>query len=266
MVRSSLFMAGAVFGEVPSIVECHFLWQALYFGHLCVCTWRFPHWHGCARCDVVWVSQYLVFGDVARAMKRTASDKCRLHIPHCSPSPPKIVHFTFRSTPSIQNFTLHTLHWKLRTWNSALYTARFAPHYTPHYTLRLLDFTLHTPHLTVYTLHCAPYNPQSTRAIHNLHFTLCTTFYTSHSTLQNLHSTLHSLHSTLHSTLHTRHHSTLYTPHLTLHTPHSTLRTLHFTLRTLHSALYTSFSTFYTSHSTLCTARFTPHSTLNIGE
>jgi hypothetical protein len=178
----------------------------------------------------------------------------KLYISHSARHPPfKTSHFTRyteNSALETPHFTLHALH------HTTLLTTHF----------RLLDFTLHTPHLTVYTLHCAPYNPQSTRAIHNLHFTLCTTFYTSHSTLQNLHSTLHSLHSTLHSTLHTRHHSTLYTADLTLHTPHSTLRTLHFTLRTLHSALYTSFSTFYTSHSTLCTARFTPHSTLNIGE
>ena len=193
MVRSSLFMAGAVFGEVPSIVECHFLWQAAG--------------------AVFWTLVCL----------------------HLTVSAFKTSHFTRyteNSALETTHFTLHALH------HTTLLTTHF----------RLLDFTLHTPHLTVYTLHCAPYNPQSTRAIHNLHFTLCTTL---HFTLHTPESTLHTSQSTLDTTL--------YTPHCTLHTSRSTLHTPHCALYTLHCALYIQHSTLHFPHSKLHTPHFALH-------
>jgi len=106
-------------------------------------------------------------------------------------------------------------------------------------TLYTLDFTPHTWHLTLHTLH----------------------FHSPHSELYTWHSTL--LHFTLrtpHSALYTSFHSTLYTWHPTPPTPHSALYTLHFTLYTVRSTLYTLQPTLYTLHfHTLhLTLRFSP--------
>ena len=81
---------------------------------------------------------------------------------------------------------------------------------------------LHTWHLTVFTLHTAPF------AVNTSHFSLHTALspiHTSHSTLHTSQSTLHTSHFSLlssHSTLHTSH-CTLHAPHFTLHSSHSTL-------------------------------------------
>ena len=81
----------------------------------------------------------------------------------------------------------------------------------------------HTSHLTVCTLHTAPFALQ--------HFTL----HTSHCTLPN---------------------STLHTPHFTLHSPHFTLLTLiaFFTLHTSHFTLHSSRPTLHTALFTLHTS------------
>ena len=55
-------MAGAAFGEDPLCVECHFGWQVQYLGHFSVCNCRFPHWHGCARCDVAFIFRAILPG------------------------------------------------------------------------------------------------------------------------------------------------------------------------------------------------------------
>ena len=110
-------------------------------------------------------------------------------------------------------------------------------------TLYTLDFTPHTWHLTLHTLH----------------------FHSPHSELYTWHSTL--LHFTLrtpHSALYTSFHSTLYTWHPTPPTPHSALYTLHSAIYTLHFTLYTVRSTLYTLQPTLYTLHFhTLHLTLH---
>ena len=83
-----------------------------------------------------------------------------------------------------------------------------------------LEATRHTSHLTVFTLHTAPF------AVNTSHFSLHTALspiHTSHSTLPTAHSTLHTSHSTLHTS-----HSTLHTALFTPHTSHCTLHTPHF--------------------------------------
>ena len=85
-----------------------------------------------------------------------------------------------------------------------------------------LEAPRHTSHLTVFTLHTAPF------AVNTSHFSLHTALspiHTSHSTLHTSQSTLHTSHFSLlssHSTLHTSH-CTLHAPHFTLHSSHSTL-------------------------------------------
>ena len=86
-----------------------------------------------------------------------------------------------------------------------------------------------------------------------LHFAVCTshsTLHTSHCTLRTPHFTLHISLCTLrtpHFALHTSH-FTLHSSHSTLHTSHSTLHTSHFTLHSSHSKLHTSHSTLHTPH------------------
>ena len=75
----------------------------------------------------------------------------------------------------------------------------------------------HTSHLTVFTLHTAPF------AINTSHFSLHTAL-----------SPIHTSHSTLHSP-----HFTLLTSHCFLHTPHFTLHAALFTPHTSHCTLHT---------------------------
>ena len=75
----------------------------------------------------------------------------------------------------------------------------------------------HTSHLTVFTLHTAPF------AINTSHFSL----HTALSPIHTSHSTLHTSQSTLHTS-----HFSLLSSHSTLHTSHCTLRAPHFTLHT----------------------------------
>ena len=80
-----------------------------------------------------------------------------------------------------------------------------------------LEAPRHTSHLTVFTLHTAPF------AVNTSHFSLHTAL-----------SPIHTSHSTLHTSQ-----STLHTSHFTLHTPHSTLHTALFTPHTSHCTLHT---------------------------
>ena len=82
----------------------------------------------------------------------------------------------------------------------------------------------HTSHLTVFTLHTAPF------AINTSHFSLHTALspiHTSHSTLHTSQSTLHTSHFSLLPS-----HSKLHTSHFTLHSSRPTLHTALFTLHT----------------------------------
>ena len=79
-----------------------------------------------------------------------------------------------------------------------------------------LEARRHTSHLTIFTLHTAPF------AVNTSHF--------------SLHIALSPIH-TSHSTLHTSQ-STLLTSHFTLHTSHCTLHAAHFTLHSSHSTLH----------------------------
>ena len=75
-----------------------------------------------------------------------------------------------------------------------------------------LEAPRHTSHLTVFTLHTAPF------AVNTSHFSLHSpqsTLHTPHFTLHSPHFSLHTSHSTLHTALFTPH-----TSHCTLHTPH----------------------------------------------
>ena len=83
-----------------------------------------------------------------------------------------------------------------------------------------LEAPRHTSHLTVFTLHTAPF------AVNTSHFSLHTALspiHTSHSTLHTSQSTRHTSHFTLHTS-----HSTLHTALFTPHTSHCTLHTPHF--------------------------------------
>ena len=159
-------------------------------------------------------------------------------------------------------------------WDTLDFTVD-TPHstlYTLHFTLYTWHSALYTPHSTLFTFHSTFYAPHST--LYTLHFTLYTwhsALYTPHSTLFTFHSTFYTPHSTLYTlhvtTLHTLH-STLYTVHSTstCHTAYSTLYTFHFTLHTRHPTLYTVHFTLHTLHFTLCTlhsALCTVHSTLS---
>ena len=104
----------------------------------------------------------------------------------------------------------------------------------------------HTSHLTVFTLHTAPF------AINTSLHTVLLRLHTSHFTL---HTALIAL-QTSHFTVHTSH-CTLRTPNVTLHSPH-------FTLLTSHCFLHTPNFTLHSSRPTLDTALFTPHTSSHL--
>ena len=199
----------------------------------CIKPWqraicRFPHWHGCARCDVAFVFRAILRGKARYFVM--------LQLAILDSTLP-----TLPTTITLNDSAFYTPHFTLHSWHStsAIHTLQYtyALHsalYIPHFTLYTPHFALHTPYSTLYTLHSALYTS---------HSTLRLTLYIPHFTLYTPHFALHTPHFTL------------YTPHSTLHTPsyalHFTFHTLHFRLHTLRCKLHTLHFTLWTPHSTL---------------
>ena len=144
------------------------------------------HWHGCARCHVVFVFRAILRGG------RSTSVRGDVATCHSGPGPPhsnNLPHFP----PLALNMSHYTPHSTLLTSHSALYTAQLAFHIcNPHSTIYTLHFALHTLHFTLCTLHFTLDAPHSTHfALHILYFL--------HSTLRTLHFTLDTLHLALHT-------------------------------------------------------------------
>ena len=133
IVSVSFWVAWAVFGPDPLCVECHFAWQAQYFGHSALYT---PH----SKLDKPHSTLYTLF--------------FTLHTPHFMLYTPHSTRHTLHFTLYTLDSALHTLHSTLSTSHSALYTL--------HSTLHTLHVTLFTPHSTLYTLPSTLYTLHST--------------------------------------------------------------------------------------------------------
>ena len=106
----------------------------------------FPHWHGCARCHVVFVFRAIPRGGHSTSVRGDVAT-C-----HSGPGPShsnNLPHFP----PLALNMSHYTPHSTLLTSHSTLYTG--IPHMQS--TLYNLHFTLRTPHFTLYTVHSTLY-------------------------------------------------------------------------------------------------------------